>query len=67
MRDFQDLDGGMTMVAAKKGTAYVCGVCGTTLIVTEEGVGMLEDIVCCEAPMACEVSVPKKKSNANRS
>ncbi|HEX9909066.1 MAG TPA: hypothetical protein VGB78_11495 [Thermoplasmata archaeon] len=47
------------MVKAKKGSEYVCEVCGTTLLVTEEGVGILEDIVCCERPMEC--SVPAKK------
>jgi hypothetical protein len=35
----------------KKGTEFVCEVCGTTLVVTEEGVGLLENIVCCERPM----------------
>ena len=54
------------MAAAKKGTEYVCGYCGTTLLVTEEGVGMLEDIVCCGTPMACEVSVPRKKSKTKK-
>jgi hypothetical protein len=42
------------MPKAKKGTTYVCGVCGTTLLVTEDGVGILEDIVCCGSPMECE-------------
>jgi hypothetical protein len=35
----------------KKGTEFVCEVCGTTLVVTEEGVGLLENMICCERPM----------------
>jgi hypothetical protein len=49
------------MAKAKKGTEFVCGVCGTTLVVTEEGLGIMEDIVCCETPMECRVTKPKKK------
>jgi hypothetical protein len=44
----------------KKGTEFVCGVCGTTLVVTEEGVGILEDVVCCEKPMDVVRGRPKK-------
>jgi len=51
------------MAKAKKGTEYVCGVCGTTLLVTDEGCGMLEDVVCCEVPMATRVA-PHKKTKA---
>lgn len=43
----------------KKGTEFICGVCGTTLVVTEEGVGILEDVVCCEKPMEVMRSRPK--------
>jgi hypothetical protein len=50
------------MPKAKKGTEFVCEVCGTTLAVTEEGVGLLEDVVCCERPMEPRVSKPKKKN-----
>ena len=49
------------MPKAKRGTEYVCEVCGTTLLVTEEGVGLLEDVVCCERPMESHASKPKKK------
>jgi len=49
------------MAKAKKGTEFVCRVCGTTLVVTEEGLGIMEDIVCCETPMECRVTKPKKK------
>lgn len=44
----------------KKGTEFICGVCGTTLAVTEEGIGILEDVVCCEKPMEVRRSRPKK-------
>jgi len=56
------------MPSAKKGTEYVCEVCGTTLLVTEQGIGILEDVVCCEKPMkprvkkAKETHKPKKKT-----
>lgn len=50
------------MAKLKKGTEYVCGVCGTTLLVTEDGYGVLEDVVCCEKPMNVRVSKPKKKA-----
>ncbi|HEX7393199.1 MAG TPA: hypothetical protein VF374_09685 [Thermoplasmata archaeon] len=49
------------MPKAKRGTEYVCEVCGTTLLVTEEGVGLLEDVVCCERPMESHASKPKKR------
>jgi len=52
------------LAKAKKGTEYVCEVCGTTLLVTEEGIGILEDVVCCERPMASKKSKPKKKAKA---
>lgn len=51
------------MAQPRKGTEYVCGVCGTTLIVSEEGLGILEDIVCCERPMAARPAKPKKKTS----
>ena len=52
------------MVKPKKGTEYVCGVCGTTLLVSEEGVGILDDVVCCEKPMVARAAKPKKKAKA---
>lgn len=52
---------GRNMPKAKKGTEYVCEVCGTTFLVTEEGVGLLEDVVCCERPMQPRASKPKRK------
>jgi hypothetical protein len=51
----------------KKGTEFVCGVCGTTLVVTEEGVGILEDVVCCEKPMEVKKSRPKKTKAKKKS
>lgn len=54
------------MVGPKKGTEYVCEVCGTTLLVTEEGIGILEDVVCCEKPMAARQTKPKKKAKAKK-
>lgn len=48
------------MAEPKRGTEYVCEVCGTTLVVTEEGVGILEDIVCCEKPMRTKATKPRK-------
>jgi len=48
------------VTAPRKGTEYVCGVCGTTLVVTEEGLGIMEDIVCCERPM--KARAPRVKS-----
>lgn len=51
----------------KKGTEFVCGVCGTTLVVTEEGVGILEDVVCCEKPMEIKRSRPRKTKARKRS
>lgn len=48
------------METPKKGTEYVCGMCGTTLVVTEEGLGIMEDIVCCERPTKTRQSRPKK-------
>ena len=50
----------------KKGTEYVCQVCGTTLLVTEEGIGILEDVVCCEKPMTSRRSGLKKKAKARK-
>lgn len=52
------------MAKAKKGTTFVCGVCGTTLVVTEEGLGIMEDIVCCETPMECRATKSKKKAKS---
>ncbi len=54
------------MVKPKKGARYVCGVCGTTLIVSEEGYGILEDVVCCERPMETKAARPKKKVQAKK-
>ena len=39
------------MSRTKKGLEYVCEVCGTTLLVTDAGIGILEDVVCCAKPM----------------
>jgi len=50
------------MVTPKIGTEYVCGYCGTTLLVTKEGVGCLEDVICCSKPM----SPRKSKKSAGR-
>ena len=50
------------MATPKKGTEYICGVCGTTLVVTEEGYGILEDVVCCEKPMEARTARPKRKA-----
>jgi hypothetical protein len=50
------------MPGAEKGTEYVCGVCGTRLLVTECGDGILEELICCEAPM--EQRVAKRKAKA---
>jgi hypothetical protein len=50
------------MTKPKKGVEYVCEVCGTTLLVTEEGFGVLEDVVCCERPMDTRATKPKKKT-----
>jgi hypothetical protein len=55
---------GVSMARIKKGTEYICGVCGTTLIVSEEGYGVLEDVVCCEKPMETRTTKPKKKIKA---
>lgn len=54
------------MAKAKKGTEYVCDVCGTTLLVTEEGIGVLDDVVCCEKPMKPRAARPKKKTRAKK-
>ncbi len=48
------------MGKANKGSEYVCGVCGTTLVVTECGTGYLEDIVCCSQPMKVKAAKAKK-------
>lgn len=50
------------MPKSSVGTEYVCGVCGTTLVVTESGVGCLDEIVCCSAPMKSK-SPRKTKSS----
>lgn len=49
------------MVRPRKGAEFVCEVCGTTLLVTDEGVGTLEDVVCCEKPMASRRAKSRKK------
>ena len=48
------------MPKTKVGNEYVCGICGTTLLVTECGSGFLEDIVCCAKPMEKKKSTHKK-------
>lgn len=35
---------------AKKGTAFICEHCGTELVISKEGSGVLEKIVCCGTP-----------------
>ncbi|MBE0518954.1 MAG: hypothetical protein IH630_07010 [Thermoplasmata archaeon] len=45
---------------AKKDSEYVCDVCGTTLQVTECGIGILDDVVCCEKKMDTRKIKPKK-------
>lgn len=50
----------------RKGTEFVCEVCGTTLVVTNEGVGLLENIVCCERPMESRKIKHRHKSKAKR-
>jgi len=32
------------------------------LVVTEEGYGILEDVVCCEKPMEARTAKPKRKA-----
>lgn len=54
------------MAKARKGEEYVCGVCGTTLLVTDMGFGVLEDVVCCDVPMVVRVAEPKKKTKAKK-
>ncbi len=54
------------MANPKKGTEYVCEVCGTTLLVTEDGFGILEDVVCCEKPMVSRKVRPKKRAKARK-
>lgn len=54
------------MARPKKGTEFVCEVCGTTLMVTEEGFGVLEDIVCCERPMTVQAKKGKKTKRGAR-
>jgi hypothetical protein len=53
------------MSKTKVGTEYVCEVCGTTLLVTESGVGYLDEIVCCSAPMKAK-SAKKTKSTKKK-
>lgn len=48
------------MPKAKEGNEYVCGVCGTSLLVTECGTGYLEDIICCAKPMEAKATKHKK-------
>ena len=50
------------MTKPKKGTEYVCGVCGTTLLVSEEGHGVLDDVVCCGKSMGTRATKPKNKT-----
>lgn len=52
------------MAKPKKGTEYVCDVCGTTLLVTATGIGVLEDVVCCEQPMKARAKKGAKKAKA---
>ena len=54
------------MPKPKKGTEYVCDVCGTTLLVTEDGIGILDDVVCCEKPMKTRTKKSKKKAKPKR-
>jgi len=54
------------MPRSKKGTEYVCDVCGTTLVVTEDGIGILEDVVCCAKPMKVRAGKPKKKTKPKK-
>lgn len=54
------------MPGAKKSMEYVCEVCGTTLLVTEQGIGILEDVVCCEKPMKHRVKKAKKAHKSKR-
>ncbi|OGS56384.1 MAG: hypothetical protein A3K60_08590 [Euryarchaeota archaeon RBG_19FT_COMBO_56_21] len=58
--------GGTRMPKPKKGTEYVCDVCGTTLLVTEDGIGILDDVVCCEKPMKTRTKKSKKKAKPKR-
>jgi len=44
----------------------VCEVCGTTILLTEGGIGILEDVVCCEKPMTSRKARPKKKAKAKK-
>lgn len=53
------------MANPKIGTKYECGYCGTTLLVTKEGLGCVEDIVCCEKPMT--VKKPARSAKKTRS
>ena len=53
-------------MAAKKGTEYVCGLCGTTLLVTEEGDGYLETVICCDAPMKTKSARAKGKAKPKK-
>lgn len=53
------------MASAKIGTRYECGYCGTTLVVTKEGLGYIEDLVCCEKPMT--VKKPARSAKKTRS
>ncbi len=54
----------MLMSKSKKGTEYICGVCGSTLLVSDEGYGVLEDVVCCEKPMRVKTAKPRKNTKA---
>ncbi len=51
----------------KKGTEYVCGSCGTTLLIVEGGGGCLEELVCCEMPMTKRQAVkPRATKKASK-
>lgn len=59
-------EGGRGMAKQRKGIEYVCGVCGTTVVVTDEGMGIMEDIVCCEKPMKAKAPGVKKRSKTKK-
>jgi hypothetical protein len=59
------------LAKAERDTEYVCGVCGTRLLLLESGEGWVENLVCCEVPMKTKVSrktkaKPKKKAKGKK-
>ncbi len=59
------------LAGSKKGTEYVCEVCGTRLLLMEGGEGWVEDLVCCEVPMTAKApkkskAKPKRKTKAKK-